>query len=110
MSKSAARGTPPTLVDPVAPAEQLTEDVAGGVEQDARADAAGASAQPPEEERREKDGEPRRLTNGREVTEREDHAGDDESRAHARAEDSNALRQRVVEARLQVAPVKRLLG
>jgi len=76
--------------DVVALAEQLAEEIAACMECDTCADSLVRARSQPEHQRGEKYREPRGLANGRKMTEREDHARDDERRPHLRAEDPNA--------------------
>src|SRR5258708_7700473 len=89
--------------------EELGVDVAVRVERNARADAARARAQPSEEERRKEDAEASRRTDGDDVPDRENRRADEQARTDRRAEHLPFGRDGVVEARLQIAAIERLL-
>src|SRR6266851_10508698 len=67
----------------------------------------GAFAQPPEEERREKDRQPPDVEYGQ-MSDRKERGGEEECRSEAGTQKEAALRHRIPQSRLEVAAIKKL--
>jgi hypothetical protein len=104
------RGAGHRSAEPIPAHERLREQVAERVKRDGRADAAGTGAEPAEDERGKEDGEPSGVVDGRDVTEGEDGARDDDGGADRSPEQAPARRPCVFEATLHVAAIERLFG